>query len=114
MPLANKIPLCYLNLNEKCQGIITRRRETNGKLEESIIDYIVVCDKILPFLSSMIIDESKVNTLTNFTTKKKGRKAKQSDHNPMIAKFKLKKKVAREERNSVYTFLLKIKSHTCS
>ena len=55
-----KIPqLTVVNSLDLCQGLITRRRITTKRTEESILDYFVVCDRMLIFLERMIIDEEK-------------------------------------------------------
>ena len=51
--------LTLLNTTEKCQGTITRSRMVQGKKEESIIDFIVVCNKVLPHGEGMFINEEK-------------------------------------------------------
>ena len=51
--------MTVVNALEICEGLITRTRNKNGKLEESIIDFFVVCNKVLPFVQKMVIDERK-------------------------------------------------------
>ena len=40
--------LSVVNTTDKCKGSITRSRIVQGKVEESIIDFIIVCDRLLP------------------------------------------------------------------
>ena len=63
-----------------CEGLITRNRLKNGIEERSVLDFFVVCSRILPFVSKMIIDEDKNYILTNYKNVKKGQKAVDSDH----------------------------------
>ena len=60
-----------------CKGLITRRRLREGKLEESILDFFVVCAQVLPYIISMEIDESKKYVLTNY---EQARKVSDTDH----------------------------------
>ena len=51
-------------------------------MEESIIDYFIVCPRFLQLVTSMDIDEQKIDTLTKYTTRNgKVIKAVPSDHN---------------------------------
>ena len=47
-----------------------------NRKEESIIDFVIVCDKVLPHFEHMIIDEEKEDALVNFNSKKPGKIAK--------------------------------------
>ena len=58
--------LTVVNSLPICEGLITRKRWNDGKLEESVLDFFVVCDKILPFAEKMVIDEDKVHVLKLF------------------------------------------------
>ena len=49
-----------------CTGKITRVQHTKNGLLESVIDFFVVCDKILPLVTSMTIDESGSRSLTKY------------------------------------------------
>ena len=48
---------------------ITRVRHTINRTEESILDFFIVCDKILPLVEKMKIDVDGVITLTRFRGK---------------------------------------------
>ena len=55
-----------------CKGIITRiRLLVTGRIESSTIDFNVVCESVLAFVSEMIIDSDKKYIATNFTNVKK-------------------------------------------
>ena len=45
-----------------CEGLITRNRLKNGIEERSVLDFFVVCSRILPFVSNMVIDEDKTTS----------------------------------------------------
>ena len=48
-----------VNSLEKCKGKITRQRVTKNKREESIIDFVIVCEEMEEIIEDMIIDENK-------------------------------------------------------
>ena len=58
--------LTVVNALPLCDGIITRRRVCKGVIEESVLDFFVVCDRVLPFVKKMVVDESKQYILTNY------------------------------------------------
>ena len=72
------------------EGLITRRRITVNKIEESIIDYFVVCERIMPFVQKLLIDEQKKYVLTSFVKRKGVISVKDSDHHTMILDLSLK------------------------
>ena len=64
--LSRNPQLTVVNALPLCQGLITRRRLREGHLEESVLDFFIVCDRVLPYITSMLIDENKKYVLTNF------------------------------------------------
>ena len=72
--------LSVVNTLPQCQGLITRSRMKDGKLEESILDFFIVCSLVLPYVTKMVIDEGKHHILTNYRNVKKTGKAIDSDH----------------------------------
>ena len=44
------------NSETKCKGKITRRRTTRKSVEESIIDFVIVCDIMEYMISEVVID----------------------------------------------------------
>ena len=70
--MVNSLPLC--------EGLITRRRYKDGILEESALDFFVVCNLVLPYITKMTIDENKKHILTNYKSVKSRNKATDSDH----------------------------------
>ena len=72
--------LSVVNALDLCEGLITRRRIKSGKLEESVLDFFVVCDLVRPHITKMVIDENGKYILTNYEQVKYGGKASSSDH----------------------------------
>ena len=67
-------------LNNKCNGAITRKRETKDSVEESIIDYVLISEDLEKELESITIDEKRNNCLVKIVKTKKGMKKIISDH----------------------------------
>ena len=58
--------LTVVNALPLCSGLITRRRSTKHGIQESVLDFYVVCEKILPVITNMTIDELGQNSLTKY------------------------------------------------
>ena len=69
--------------------MITRKRNRQGQIQESIIDFYVVCKRLLPYVTEMVIDSKGEFTITNYTGAKNGRRAVNSDHVTLILKMNL-------------------------
>ena len=72
--------LTVVNNLSICEGVITRKRIRNGKLEQSILDFFIVCNLVLPFVTRMVIDEERKHVLTNYEHVRKEGKANDTDH----------------------------------
>ena len=71
--------LIVVNATNKCHRVITRQRILkSGVVEESCIDYFIVCVEFYNLILSMTIDRSRV--MTKFSTKKGNKEVKESDH----------------------------------
>ena len=81
----NNLVIC--NTTDLCQGSITRQRKTINGLEESILDYVIVCQEMFSYLSSMVIDEARTFVLTKYAKIRGKTVITQSDHNPIICQF---------------------------
>ena len=68
--------LTVVNATSKCEGSITRERNTTKKTEKSILDFFIVCERIFPFVSKMVIDENGGNDLFRY----RGGKIVKADH----------------------------------
>ena len=77
-------------VGRKCEGLITRKRETVNSVEESVIDHVVFSEDLENDLESIKIDEERNHVLTKLVKTKKGTKKTLSDHNPIISKFNIK------------------------
>ena len=75
--------------------------ELGNKVEKSILDFFLFCDKMKPFVSSMIIDESKLYALSSYS---KVRGEIHSDHNTMVVNFNLEFSKKRQPRNEYFNF----------
>ena len=71
------------------KGLVTRTRKYLGQLKQSTIDFYVVCERVLPYILSMKIVDSRHHTLTNYSMLNKKAEAVSSDHAPMIMEVKL-------------------------
>ena len=77
------------NTSNLCNGTITRHRSTVEKEEKAVLDYLVFCERILPFFNVMLIDEARHHVLKRYVTTKGAVKHSESDHNTIYAKFSL-------------------------
>ena len=82
--------LIVVNGSDMCKGAITRRRVTKKRIEESIIDIVLVSNDMMAHLVEMKVDEDRKYVLTKVTKTKKGIKVQESDHNTILTEFNLK------------------------
>ena len=75
-----------------------------GKLESSSIDFYVVCERLLPFVTEMLIDSDRKYIATNFTNVKKGGKAIDTDHYTQVLKVKIEICPNSQIRHELYNF----------
>ena len=73
-----------VNSSDKCKGIITRKRKHINRVEESVIDFFLVNQKMAQYITQMVIDEDDLYTLSNIAQKKPNRKTIKSDHRTLI------------------------------
>ena len=97
--------LTAVNSLSLCKGVITRLRLlVTGKIESSTIDFYVVCERVLAFVSEMLIDSDKKHIATNYTNVKKGGEAKDTDHYTQIMKVRLEICPYPEKRQEIFNF----------
>ena len=96
--------LHVVNALEICEGLITRRRIKDGSVEESILDFFIVCSKVLPFVKRMVIDHEKKYILTNYRQVGKGGKAIDSDHFTEFMDLDIEIEAERPERVEIFNF----------
>ena len=102
----NRNALVVMNsVQEKCTGVITRKRSTGIINEESVIDFVIACEEMADMIEHVEIDEDKKYVLARYTKTKKGYKTQESDHNTIITSLKAnwyKDKV--EKRKESYNY----------
>ena len=82
--------LCVVNgIKDKAQGVITRKRNTVDRIEESAIDLVLTSWDMVNSIVSIEIDEKKDKVLTSITKTKKGVVRRESDHNSIVTKFNM-------------------------
>ena len=96
--------LSVVNSLDICEGLITRKRLRNGKLEESVLDFFVVCNLILPHVTRMVIDEENKHVLTNYEQVRKGGKAADSDHATEYLDLDLRVMTEKSKRRELWNF----------
>ena len=102
--LENFPQLCVVNNLDICEGLITRRRKTVRGTEESILDLFIVCQRILPFVKRMIVDEDQKYVLSNYAKRKGEYIVKKSDHNPVIMELDINYTVKKPDRIETFNF----------
>ena len=96
--------LSVVNSLDLCEGLITRSRFRNGRLEESVLDFFVVCNLVFPHLKRMVVDEAKKYVLTNYEQVQRGGKAADSDHATEFMDLDLKVKTEKIKRRELWNF----------
>ena len=96
--------LIVVNALPICEGLITRSRIKGKKEERSILDFFIVCTRVLPFITKMVIDEKKEYILTNYKPAKTGEKAKDSDHFTQYLDIDLKICPSKPVRKEFFNF----------
>ena len=96
LTIVNSLPLC--------EGLVTRSRLRNGVKEESVLDFFVVCSKVLPFVQRMVIDESKDYILTNYRQVGNTGKAIDSDHFTQFMDLDIRVEPEKPERVEIFNF----------
>ena len=103
MEFLNRNPhLTVVNNLNLCEGVITRKRIRSGKLEQSILDFFIVCNLVLPFVTRMVIDEEKKHVLTNYEHVRKEGKANDTDHATEYMDVEIKVFTEKPVRNEVW------------
>ena len=58
--------LMIVNATEKCEGVITRYKKTVKGVEQSVLDYFIVCQDLYQHILEMKIDEERQYVLSRF------------------------------------------------
>ena len=106
--------LQLVNAMDICEGLITRSRTVENRSEQSIIDFVIVCDKLLPFTKKLLIDEKRIFSLSNYGGNSK---ITHSDHNSLVLDLDLRIEKPKIQRKIVFNYkdeksLLKFKKIT--
>jgi hypothetical protein len=97
------------SLETKCSGVITRSRSIEGRVEESVIDFVIISADLLDDIEELIIDEKREHALTKITHSKNIVKKVTSDHNVMLSKFSLTMpKTKPPQKTEVFNFKNKV------
>ena len=96
--------LTVVNSLSLCEGLITRLRKCGFRIERSVLDFFVICHRLLQYVNRMVIDEKKEHILTNFNKIRKGGKVKETDHFSLILEMNLKFDTVKEERVEMFNF----------
>ena len=96
--------LTVVNSLSLCEGLITRSRITKIKTEKSVLDFFIVCDRVLPFVRRMVVDEEKQYALSSMHTKKGVSYKKDSDHNPLILWLEMSICSKKADRKEYFNF----------
>ena len=94
--------LSVVNGLSLCEGVITRTRNKDGKKEESVLDFFVVCSRMLPYVTKMVIDENKKYILTNY--KRYRDKAVDSDHFTQYMDVDLQLRTEKPIRREIFNY----------
>ena len=92
--------LTVVNSLDICKGVITRSRKTIVGTEKSVLDFFLVCRRMRPYLTKMIVDEKGDNKIVRFDK----RKIIESDHNSLKLECELKYKPMKPERIEIFNF----------
>ena len=96
--------LTIINSLPLCDGLITRMRKTSKGTEKSVLDVFVTCNRILPFITKMTIDENRELALTNFNGLKNVGRVIESDHNVEILELNLQFSNMKPSREEFFDF----------
>ena len=78
LTIVNTLPICL--------GATTWFRIRNGEQLSSIINFYIVCGRLLPFVREMAIDTNRKHKITNF---KQGDKKTETDHALLTLKMNI-------------------------
>ena len=66
-----------------------------------MIDFVIVCEKVFPFVSKLLIDENKIYSLANYSAKSK---TMYSDHNSLITEMNINMNIIKPQRRVIYNY----------
>ena len=86
LDLVERHDLMIINSMNICEGVVTRERKFDDRVERSSIDYIITCEDLSNYITEMMIDEDRIHTLSRCLKKKTGSTIIKSD-NILLANF---------------------------
>ena len=101
--------VCLVNSLPICEGLVTRKRLTENRMETSALDLFLVCRRIVPLMTKMHVDEQGVHQLSNFNGIHHKRKVTESDHAKVELNLNVQFSQIKPQRSEVYHF----KSEQC-
>ena len=93
-----------VNALDLCEGLITRQRTTTAGDELSILDVFLVCNRVLPYVVRMQVDDGRKFQITNFTGANHGKKVTYTDHNVEILELSIEFEPLKLERVEIFDF----------
>ena len=93
-----------VNALKCCNGLITRRRSRDGIVQQSIIDFFVVCKRLLPHVTDMTIDNQRKDIVTNYKGTKIRKRTVDTDHMTLILNLNLKVYPQKPQRVQILDF----------
>ena len=99
--------ISLVNALSVCEGIITRQRKTDLLDEKSALDVFLVCERVLPFVTKMFIDEKRESPLTNFSNLIRRKKITETDHNKLELFLSIKAPFTKPKREELFNFKTK-------
>ena len=94
--------LIAVNALDICEGIITRKRELENRIEKAVLDFYLINDKMRPFTNKMKIDEDKIFSLINLAQQKKNKCLIETDHNALILDMEMNVMNTKPVREEIY------------
>lgn len=106
LEMINRQNLVVTNSMDICEGVITRKRITKDSTETSVIDYILVCQKLSKSLMKVSIDEDRIHALNRYVGKRaQNRRQIFSDHNWLFFKSLIKfDKLSRRVKREIFQY----------
>ena len=99
----NNLIVC--NSTALCTGVITRTRSTVNGDEESVIDFMIVCEELFALMTEMRVDEEKNYAVESCVKVGNHIRVTKTDHNMMIGRFNLKAlKRAMNSRREIFKY----------
>ena len=100
----NSNRLIIVNTLDICKGSTTWSKIREGKELKSTIDFFVVCECVLPFVTQMVSDNDNNHRIANFNKIKSEGTTTEADHTPMWINIDLKITPNKPEKVEIKNF----------